>query len=184
MFKVKMMEKRLAGIAQRLLSEVGIGKSQIVVDFGCGSGTYTISVARIVGDGGRVYALDKDEETLHELTQKIGSEGLRNVKPVRTSGEPKIGLKEGSVDVVLLFDVFHDFYFPRIEDRRKLLNEVRRVLKPRGIVSVYPKHIEAKQIKTELEQANFCLEREHFGTLIHDNREIERSLVLNFRKRS
>ena len=37
------------------------------VDLGCGSGTYTIPIARIVGDKGIVYVLDKDVRVLDKL---------------------------------------------------------------------------------------------------------------------
>ena len=52
------------------LQQIGIRRGQTVLDFGCGCGTYTIPATRIVGEQGRVYALDKDEEALDELMQK------------------------------------------------------------------------------------------------------------------
>ncbi len=90
-----------------------------MLDFGCGSGTYTIPAARIVGAQGRVYALDKDKGALDELMQKAGSAGLKNIERMETSGG-KIELTDESVDVVLLFDVFHSYYFPQASDRRSL----------------------------------------------------------------
>jgi len=44
------------------------------------------------------------------------------------------------------------------------------------------KHMES-EAKEEIESANFYLEREYSGTLIHDNEDIEKGKVLNFRKR-
>ena len=73
-----------------------------------------------------------------------------------------------SVDIVLLYDVFHSYYFSQVADRRKLLEEVYRVSKRDAISSVWPKHMESKA-KEEIENANFYLEREYFGTLIHDD---------------
>ena len=48
--------------ALEVLRRIGIKKGQTVLDFGCGYGAYTIPVAEIVGEQGRVYALDKDKE--------------------------------------------------------------------------------------------------------------------------
>jgi len=44
--------------AYEFLAEVSVNKGQSVLDFGCGSGTYTIPAAKLVGESGRVYALD------------------------------------------------------------------------------------------------------------------------------
>jgi len=66
--------------AFEVLERVGINRGQIVLDFGCGSGMYTIPAAKIVGEQGRVYALAKDKKALDELMQKAESTGLRNME--------------------------------------------------------------------------------------------------------
>jgi precorrin-6B methylase 2 len=96
-----------------VLRKVGIRQGQLVLDFGCGSGTYTIPAAKIVGEQGRVYALDKDGKTLDELMQKAKSAGLKNIERIDTSGELKFGLADESIDSILLFDVFIITIFPR-----------------------------------------------------------------------
>jgi len=166
----------------KILEKAGIKRGKTILDFGCGSGTYTIPAAKIVGEKGKVYALDKDGKVLDELMQKTESLGLRNIKRIDTSGELKIPLADESVDIVLLYDVFHSFYFSQVADRRKLLEEVRRVSKPDALISVWPKHMES-EAKEEIESANFYPEREYSGTLIHDNEDIEKGKVLNFRKK-
>jgi len=176
---VRKME--LESQAAEVLKALGISKGHIALDFGCGSGTYTIPAARLMGEEGKVYALDKDKKALDKLMQKAKSEGLRNIERIDTSGEPRIKLADESVDVVLLFDVFHFYYFPRANERRKLLSEVYRVLRADGFLLVYPKHMES-EAKGEIESANFCLATEHSGPLIHDNQDLETGQVLNFKK--
>lgn len=176
-------ERLLEEFSQKLLRKVGMNKGMSVLDFGCGSGIYTIPAAKVVGEKGKVIALDRDAVVLDELMRKAESEGLGNVEKMRTSGELKIDLREESIDMVLLYDVFHDDYFPQMSGRRKLLDKFYRILKPNGILSVYPKHIGPGKIKAEVESANFVLEHEYSGTLIHDNKDIE-GQVLNFRKRT
>ena len=83
-----------------------------MLDFGCGYGIYTIPAAKIVGEQGRVYALDKDKDALDDLMRKAESAGLRNIERMETSGKLEIELPDDTVDVVLLFDVFHSFYSP------------------------------------------------------------------------
>jgi len=166
----------------RILQRIGIRRGQTVLDFGCGCGTYTIPVARIVGRKGKVYALDKDKDVLRDLMQKADSAHLKNMVIITSSGEPKIELPEESVDVALLFDVLHHYYFPEMDERRRLIDEIYRITKANGFISVWPKHMEA-EARDEIERAHFYLEKEYSGTLIHNNKDIETGRVMNFGKK-
>lgn len=173
---------------EKSLTEIGIRKGQRALDFGCGSGNYTIPVARIVGEEGLVYALDKDKKALDELMQRAELIDLRNIQRIDTSGELEIGLDNESVDVVLLYDVLHYYYFPQAEDRRRLLCEVYWVLKPNALLSLYPTHLQSymepklEDVEREIQEANFYLETEYSRmVMVHDN-NLEKSQVMNFRK--
>jgi ubiquinone/menaquinone biosynthesis C-methylase UbiE len=165
-----------------MMQRIGIKNGQTVLDFGCGSGTYTIPVAKIVGKQGRVYALDRDKNALDNLMRKAKSGHLNNIRRMATSGELRIELSDESVDITLLFDVFHRYYFPQIEDRKRLLDEIYRITKTNGFVSVWPKHMET-EVRGEIEAADFYLKDEFLGTLIHNNKDIETGKVINFRKK-
>jgi ubiquinone/menaquinone biosynthesis C-methylase UbiE len=169
--------------AIEVLERIGIRRGQAVLDFGCGYGTYTIPSAEIVGEEGRVYALDKHKEALDELIQKAESACLKNIERMETSGELEIELTDESVDVVLLFDVFHSFYFPQAGDRRRLLGEIYRIMKPSAFlsISVWPNLIEP-EAKDEIKNANFRLENEVSEVFTHDNKNLGMRRVLNFRK--
>jgi len=167
----------------KTLQRIGIKSCQSILDFGCGSGTYTIPTAKIVGKQGNVYALDKDKNALDNLMKQAKLGGLKNIRRMATSGGLSINLPDESVDVSLIFDVFHRYYFPQIEDRKRLLDETYRVTKINGFVSVWPKHMES-EVRAEIEGANFYMEREYFGTLIHDNKDIETAKIIHFRKKS
>lgn len=174
-------ETKLESQALEVLERIGVKRGQVVLDFGCGSGTYTIPAARIVGEQGRVYALDKDRAALDELVQKAELAGLRNIERMETSGKLEIGLTDESVDVVLLFDVFHSYYFPQACERKRLLKKIYRIMKPSAFISVWPKHMES-ETEDEIRNANFHLEKGLSETLIHDNKNLEKGRILNFRK--
>ena len=163
--------------------QIGIRSGQTVLDFGCGSGAYAFPAARIVGEQGRVYALDKDKEALDELMQKAESAGLKNVERMDTSGELEIDLTDESVDVVLLFDVFHSFFFPQVDDRRRLLSEIYRIMKPSAFlsVSVWP-NLAEPETEDEIKNAKFRLEKEVCETITNGNKDLETRKILNFRK--
>jgi len=169
--------------ALKVLKRVGIRRGQTVLDFGCGYGIYTIPVAKIVGEQGRVYALDKDKEALDTLMQKARSACLINIERMETLGEPEIKLNDEFVDMVLLFDVFHSFYFPQAEDRRRLLSEIYRIMKPSAFlsISIWPNLIEP-ETEDEIKYADFRLEKEVPETLTDDNKDLETRRILSFGK--
>lgn len=174
------MSKWLDFEGEETLRKIAIKSGQIVLDFGCGSGNYTIPAARIVGEDGTVYALDKDERALDELMRRAQSEGLRNIRRIDTSGQVEIPLESKSVDVALLYDIF--WYFSLTDGRLpKLLAEVYRVSRCGALISVYPKHIDSERLKHEIGTAGFHLKETHSTMLIHDSR-LERGEVLNFVK--
>jgi ubiquinone/menaquinone biosynthesis C-methylase UbiE len=183
MFKSLEMESESRTL--EISQQIGIRSGQTVLDFGCGLGIYTIPVAKIVGEQGRVYALDKDKEVLNQLMQKAQSAGLRNTRRMETSGESVIDLADESVDVVLLFDVFHSFYFPQVDDRKKLLGEVHRIMKPSGFLSISVwSNLMEPGADDEIKNAHFRLEKDISQTLSHDNKDLGTRSVLNFRKES
>ena len=177
------MELEVESQVSDMLKQIGIRKGQTVLDFGCGYGIYTIPVAKIVGKRGRLYALDKDKKALDTLMQKAMSACLINIERMETSGELEIKLADETVDVVLLFDVFHSFYFPQPGDRRRLLDEINRVIKPSGFlsISVWPNLTEPES-ENEIENADFLLEKEVPETLTGGNKDLETRRILNFGK--
>ena len=164
--------------AEKVLREVGIRKDQIVLDFGCGSGYYAIPAAKMVGDKGKVYALDKNGNRLREVMQRAEPLKLENIQTIETSGEVKIPLEDGSVDVTLLYDVIHSYYFSATQ-RKELLTEIHRISKPNALVSVYPRHMDLDYVRREIERADFRFLRKLFVTLLHYH-TLEQEHVLNF----
>jgi len=175
-------KKWLKQYGEKVLKEVGITKNQNILDFGCGSGYYTIPAAQIVGNKGKVYALDKDRVCLNEVAKSGQSRKLKNIQIIATSEELKIPLEDESVDVVLLYDVIHSYYFSPAT-RKELLREVRRISNHNALISVYPRHMDLQDAQHIIEDANFSFERKLFETLLHDNSLVQ-DYLLNFRRES
>ena len=170
------------------LKRAGFKKGQTVLDFGCGSGNYTIPVAKIIGERSLIYALDKDRMELDSLMSRAKSMGLTNIVRLEASGKSSIALNNKSVDVVLLYDILHYYYYQDKQERVKLLSEVYRILKPAGLLSLYPTHLDSynepklADIKKEIEDADFCLEQEIRGLQMMHDGGMEKGRVINFRK--
>jgi ubiquinone/menaquinone biosynthesis C-methylase UbiE len=184
------IKRWLAKDGEIFLDEVGVKEGDVLLDFGCGKGHYTIPSAKLVGEEGRICALDEDGEVLDELMKIAKLESLKNIDPIKTSGELKIPLEDESVDVVLLYDVLH-----YMNERRRIIDDVYRVMKPGGLLSVYPKHhssdsplrglanLTLKDIIKEIKEAGFSFEKKYFKRLVHDD-NYDRGYILNFRKGS
>ncbi len=154
----------LEGNGEVFLSDIGIRKGQVVLDFGCRVGHYTTPAARVAGEQGRLFAVDKQSDALRQLMKMAKTEGLHNIVPIRTSGELNIPLGEGLIDGVLFYDVLH-----YIDERRNIFKETYRILRAGGVLSVYPKHhkfdnplwaladMKLEDIMKEIEQMNFPL---------------------------
>ena len=62
--------------------QLGLREGMKVGDFGAGSGHYALMAAKIVGDKGRVYAVDVQEDVLRALKSEASAKGLHNVEIV------------------------------------------------------------------------------------------------------
>jgi ubiquinone/menaquinone biosynthesis C-methylase UbiE len=163
-----------------LLRKIGIKEDQIVLDFGCGSGNYTIPAAKIVGDKGKVYAVDEDGYKLKQLASRINSTGLQNIEIIKTSGELDFGYEGVNFDAVLFYDIF--WYFSLKSSKlSKLLKEVYRVLESGALVSIYPEHIETEKLRQKIEESGFTLKRRFSEQVLHDG-SFKVGQILNFRK--
>jgi ubiquinone/menaquinone biosynthesis C-methylase UbiE len=173
------------------LRKVRLRPGQIILDFGCKAGHYTIPAALTVGSKGRVYAVDKEQQAINELQQKAEANDLKNIKMIKTAGKIELDFESESINVVLFYDVLH--YFGR-HDRKKLYQEAQRVLQQDGLLSVYPKHtveddplqefgkLNSNDVKKEIENSDFYFEERYCGAISHDD-GLNQGCVLNFSKR-
>ncbi len=104
-----------------------------VADIGAGSGHYAIAAAVAVGEGGRVYAIDVQQDLLAHLRDSAARAGHRNIEFIWGNAEERGGtkLRDGAVDAAILSNVLF-----QSERRDKLIAEALRVLRPGGKVLV------------------------------------------------
>ena len=122
-----------------LLEEAGIRPGFRVLDYGCGPGSYLEPLSRLVGPSGKIYALDIHPLAIQEVQKRASRKGILNVKTIQS--DCNTGLPDNSVDVVLLYDVFHDLSQPD-----EVLRELHRVVKPGGGLSFSDHHMKERDI--------------------------------------
>ena len=163
-----------------ILEHLGLNRSvKDVADLGCGYGTFTIPAAQIIS--GKVYAIDIEAEMVKAVEQKAEELNLKNIEPVlRDFVAEGSGLKDSSVDFVMLFNILH------LDKPTELLKDSYRILKTGGKVGIIhwtydastprgpPMSIRPKpeQIRNWAESAGFIFEKQldlkpyHYGLLL------------------
>ena len=100
-------EERTDLLIENLPIEVG----DAVADLGAGTGYFSLPMGRLVGDTGTVYAVDIQPAMLALITERAARERISNIEPILAT-EKDPGLTEGSIDMVLLVDAYHEFEWP------------------------------------------------------------------------
>jgi ubiquinone/menaquinone biosynthesis C-methylase UbiE len=117
----------------QLIERSGIKKGMQVLDLGCGSGAFTPFIARVVGQKGKVYALDIQADMLRQLENKLSKPENKNIKNIKLieGNAYELPFEDNSLDLVNMVTVLQE-----IPDRNRALHEVRRVLKRGGFLAV------------------------------------------------
>jgi ubiquinone/menaquinone biosynthesis C-methylase UbiE len=90
---------------RKRLETSGIEEGQTVLDFASGPGYWVIPAAKIVDEGGKVYALDIHPLAIQAVEKKARKENLANITTILSRRDT--GLPDESVDVILLYDALH-----------------------------------------------------------------------------
>jgi SAM-dependent methyltransferase len=157
---------------RRVLDRVGISPGERVLELGPGPGAFTIEAARRTEPGGSLVAVDIQPEMIASLKEKIRESKLTNIE-THVADAYHLPLDEGSFDRAFLVTVL-----PEIPDRKRALNEIRRVLKPGGVLSITEEFLDpdyplARTTIQWAEGAGFELKERHGNWWIY---------TLNFRK--
>lgn len=117
-----------------ILKEVEIKPGFYVLDYGCGPGGYIAAAAQLVSESGKVYALDIHPLAIKQVQDIVSKQKIANVETILS--DCATGLPDESIDIVLLYDIFHSLSKPD-----EVLAELHRVLKPDGILSFNDHHM-------------------------------------------
>jgi len=116
-----------------IIKEINIKSGMLVADFGCGAGYFSIPVAKLVTNSGKVYAVDVLSSSLELVSSKTKLYGLLNVETIRGNVEVIGGSKiqDDSVDIVILANILF-----QCNDYNSLLGESKRILKDDGVIVI------------------------------------------------
>ena len=148
-----------------IVRTMGLRPGAVVADLGAGTGYFTRRLAKAVGQSGRVYAVDIQPEMLRHLKENIEKAGIRNVVPVLgESDDPN--LPRGSLDWILLVDVYHELQQPKamLAKMREALNRTGKIAlveyRLEGLTALHVREehrMSKEQVLAEWEPAGFRL---------------------------
>lgn len=157
-----------------------------VADVGAGSGFMAIEFARLVGEKGKVFAVDINPKMMGRIETEARQAGVAETVAAHLGGERSVDLPPDSVDLIFVCDTYHHFEYPR-----ETLGSIYKALKPGGQLVVVEfhrvqgesddwvlEHVRAGQdvFTREIEAAGFELLNVHVPPFL------ERNYVLRFQK--
>jgi ubiquinone/menaquinone biosynthesis C-methylase UbiE len=107
-----------------------VREGMTVLDYGCGPGFFTMDMAELAGESGKVIAADLQPGMLDKLRGRIRNTSLEKRIHLHTCTNGTIGVSE-AVDFILAFYVFHE-----VKHIDAVMKEVRSVLKKGGYLYV------------------------------------------------
>jgi ubiquinone/menaquinone biosynthesis C-methylase UbiE len=98
-----------------------------VVDIGCGPGAFTLELAKLTGIGGRVFAIDVQDEMLAMARKKISSAGMLDRVQFHRCSSDTLGI-DVRADFILTFYMVHETPAPL-----RLIDQIYALLNSGGI---------------------------------------------------
>ena len=121
--------RRLVHPVRRTLEQSHVDPGATVLELGPGTGYFSIEASRIIGSGGRLLCLDLQRPMLVDLAERLREAGVNNARLV-IADATHLPLADDSIDTSYLVTVIGE-----VPDRPAALAELRRVLRPGGVLS-------------------------------------------------
>lgn len=147
-----------------VIAALALRPGATVADLGSGSGYFTLRLARAVGHGGKVFAVDIDAALNRELEERARREGLHNIETILA--RPDDPALPRTVDLLFTCNTYH-----HLKDRAAYFARAKRYLAAGARVAIIDFHrggwieslghyTEPALIQREMAAAGYRLERE------------------------
>jgi protein-L-isoaspartate O-methyltransferase len=124
----------------KLMPALEVKEGDVVADLGAGTGHHTVRLSKLVGDKGKVYAVDIQKEMIAMMQKRLKNEKITNVTLVHnTEKDPK--LPANALDMILMVDVYHELSYPH-----EVMVELVKSLKPGGRLVFVEFRLEDKKV--------------------------------------
>jgi ubiquinone/menaquinone biosynthesis C-methylase UbiE len=126
-----------------------VREGMVALDMGCGPGFFSVEMAQMVGESGRVIAADLQEGMLERLGKKIEGTRLAGHITLHRCEEDGLGLSD-PVDFALAFYMVHE-----VPDQARFFREIASTLKAGGKLLIVepPLHVSRRAFEDTLASA-------------------------------
>jgi ubiquinone/menaquinone biosynthesis C-methylase UbiE len=119
----------------KILDVLGLKKGDVVADIGSGPGYYTFKFAAMVGDRGRIYAVDTNQQHIEYVATLADRLGVNNVETVMP--QPAGTHLPRKADMAFLCSLYHNIYaLDTDEDRGTFITSIKNNLQPNGTLVI------------------------------------------------
>jgi ubiquinone/menaquinone biosynthesis C-methylase UbiE len=108
-----------------VLGMYGISSGMTVLDAGCGTGLFTVELARMLGDQGLVHAVDVQPSMIERTRARVHGAGVAHMVQLHHGGVYDLPFSDDALDLAVLISTLGE-----VPDKPAALSELRRVLKP------------------------------------------------------
>ncbi len=129
----------------RIMDEMLFKNGDIVLDFGCGPGIFTMMLSNAVGENGKVNAADISIDAIKSVDKIVERNNLQNVSVVHLKKENF--LESETFDKIIMLDVLH-----QINDKLDILKKLTSLLKPNSILYFSDHHMKKVEINNLFKQ--------------------------------
>ncbi len=145
---------------EKVIEAIGVEPGMVIGEVGAGRGRYTVPLARRVGNTGKIYSNDIDENSLSTIRERCEQNGISNVETILGEEDDPL-LPKQALDMVIMVWVFH-----HLDQPAPLLKNLKPSLKLGApLVIVGPKDSEID------------LEKEAFGGKVEPGRPTLRERI-------
>ena len=170
------------------MEKFNIRKGERIADVGSGPGYFSFKFGDIVGDEGKVYAIETNPMHLDFLRKHIADHGIKNVDVIVSQFEG-IGLdKDVRVDTVFICSLYHNVYAAFTDfEREQFVGSIRNALVDGGkLIIVDNDLVDSEQLPYHgpyISKALLTSQLYHYGfKLIDDYQFTPQRYVLIYRK--
>jgi SAM-dependent methyltransferase len=114
----------------KVVDWMGVLEGMCVLEIGPGPGTFTIEAARRVGEIGKVFAVDIEPKEISRLEGRLQREKIVNVS-TKVASAYELPFPDNTFDRVFMIAVLAE-----IPDKKKVLHQIKRVLKDDGLLAI------------------------------------------------
>lgn len=132
----------------KILEEFNINEGNTVVDYGCGPGRYLKKASNLVGENGKVYAVDIQKIAMEYVKSEINENNLNNVYPILVKNN-NIPIENNTADIIYALDMFH-----QISNAKIFFRKLSKIIKNDGVLYIEDGHQPRQDSIDKIKQSN------------------------------